>query len=61
MKEERLASIAASIGKIASKSTTEMLQDIAQLQQFKVALPGVCAKEKLQPDQVEKTCKSIYS
>ncbi|KAF8536804.1 hypothetical protein BDD12DRAFT_911898 [Trichophaea hybrida] len=58
---ERLAGVAASIGKIANKSTTAMLQDITQLAEFKVALSSVCAKEKLKPDQVEKTCKSIYS
>lgn len=31
------------------------------LQEFKVGLSNVRAKEKLRPDQVENTCKSIYS
>ena len=60
MKVERLASVAAVLGKIAPKPPHVMLDNITELEEFKVVLSNVCAKEKLQPDEVVRTCQYIH-
>ena len=60
MKVERLASAAAAIGKIPHKLPHVMLDNITELEEFKVVLSNVCAKEKLQPDEVVRACQYIH-
>ena len=61
MKVERLANVPAIIGKIAHKPLHIMLDNIAELEEFKIVLSNVCAKEKLQPDEVVRTCQYIHN